>query len=396
MAADLPLIFISYANPDRPRVTPYFEHLENCGFNVWIDYKRIVAGQNWDFEIRKALDTAALVVVFFSNNSVDRRGYVQREIKLALDKAEEKLTGDIYIIPVLLDEATEIPGQVESIQCVKAWKDDSHDAIKNAINHQLAAIGIEVRAAQERANLTWTQTLYKEAWKGLPGYEVELKLLRFSSTEYSNLEDINLILHGELVSLLVEMRKAKFIQEPDRMSFGQNEYWRTNTLSAYSIDPIITHRILSIHYNIHTCNAGAAHPYAYFKTYAFFLDPVVRIQSLKDIFDDPSEEALKVLQSSVREQLLVPKSPTENEEPISLDPHWVEEGTKDWKNFHAFVFKKDGIEILFAPYEVDCYAGGPHSVMLSYQRLLSLMRIEYLHALDLPYWEKGRNKGNSV
>jgi hypothetical protein len=261
MTSDAPLIFISYANPDRSRVTPYFEDLENRGFNVWIDYKRLVAGQNWDFEIRKALDAAAVVVVFFSNNSVDRRGYVQREIKLALDQAEEKLAGDIYIIPVLLDQAAQIPDQVKSIQCVKAWEDDSHDAIKNAINHQLSAIGIEVRAAQERANLTWTQIIYKEAWKGLPGYEVELKVLRFSSTEYLNIEDINVILYGDLVLLLTDARKAKFSQETEGMSFGQNEYWRTNTLSAYPIEPIITGRILSIHYNIYTCNAGAAHPY---------------------------------------------------------------------------------------------------------------------------------------
>jgi hypothetical protein len=82
MTSDAPLIFISYASPDRARVTPYYEDLENRGFNVWIDYKRLLAGQKWDFEIRKTLDAAALVVVFLSNNSVDRRGYVQREIKL--------------------------------------------------------------------------------------------------------------------------------------------------------------------------------------------------------------------------------------------------------------------------------------------------------------------------
>ncbi len=236
---------------------------------------------------------------------------------------------------------------------------------------------------------TWTQAVLKESWKGLPGYEIELKVLRFSSTEYLNIEDVNTILHGDLVLLLTEARKAKFRQESDWMSFGRNEYWRTNTLSAYPLEPIITGRILSIHYNIYTCQAGAAHPYAYFKTFAFFLDPIVRIQSLEEIFDEPSNEALKVLQSSVREQLLAPKFAVEREESWSLDPEWVERGTNAWENFRAFVFKKDGIEILFAPYEVSCYAHGPQSVVVSYKLLLSLMRMEYLHALDLPFWEKG-------
>ena len=355
-----------------------------------------MAGQKWDFEIRKTLDAAALIVVFFSNSSVNRRGYVQREIKLAIDKAEEKLPGDIYIIPVILDKDTQIPAQFKSIQCVKAWEDNSRDAIKDAINHHLSAIGVEVRAAQERANLAWTQAIYKESWNGLPGYEVELKVLRFSSTEYLNVEDINAILYGDLVILLTEARKAKFKQESGWLSFGQNEYWRTNTLSAYPQEPTITGRILSIHYNIYTCQAGARHPYAYFKTFVFFLDPIVRIQSLEEIFDEPSNEALKVLQSSVREQLLAPKFAVEGEESWSLNPAWVERGTNAWENFHAFVFKEDGIEILFAPYEVSCYADGPQSVVVSYKPLLSLMKMEYLHALDLPFWEKGQKQANSV
>ncbi len=396
MTSDAPLIFISYASPDRARVTPYYEDLENRGFNVWIDYKRLLAGQKWDFEIRKTLDAAALVVVFLSNNSVDRRGYVQRELKLAIDKAEEKLSGDIYIIPVILDQDTQIPAQFKSIQCVKAWEDNCYDAIKNAINHQLSAIGVEVRAAQERASLAWTQTIYRESWKGLPGYELDLKVLRFSSAEYFNIEDVNAILYGDLVLLLTEARKAKFRQENGHISFGRADYWRTNTLSAYPLEPIITGRILSIHYNIYTCQAGAAHPYAYFKTFVFFLDPIVRIQSLEEIFDEPSSEALKELQSSVREQLLAPKFSVEREESWSLDPQWVERGTNAWEDFSAFVFKKDGIEILFAPYEVSCYALGPQSVLVSYKLLLNLMRIEYLQALDLPFWEKGRKQDDCV
>jgi hypothetical protein len=69
-----------------------------------MDYKRVKAGQHWDFEIRRALDKAAIIVVFISNNSIDRRGYVQREIKLALEKAEEKLIGDIYELSLNLGD----------------------------------------------------------------------------------------------------------------------------------------------------------------------------------------------------------------------------------------------------------------------------------------------------
>ena len=85
-----------------------------------MDSKRLKVGQNWDFEIRRELDKAAIIVVFISNNSVDRRGYVQREIKLALSKADEKLPTDIYIIPILLDDDAQIPEQIKHIHCVRA------------------------------------------------------------------------------------------------------------------------------------------------------------------------------------------------------------------------------------------------------------------------------------
>ena len=91
MVADSQTVFLSYASPDRERVTPYFDWLVSRGFDVWLDCKRLKAGQDWNFEIRRELEKAAIIVVFISNNSVDRRGYVQREIKLALDQAEPKI-----------------------------------------------------------------------------------------------------------------------------------------------------------------------------------------------------------------------------------------------------------------------------------------------------------------
>jgi hypothetical protein len=60
MAPELQTVFISYASPDRARVTPYCDRLESRGISVWMDYKRVKSGQHWDFEIRRALDKAAI------------------------------------------------------------------------------------------------------------------------------------------------------------------------------------------------------------------------------------------------------------------------------------------------------------------------------------------------
>jgi TIR domain len=225
MPDDAQTVFLSYASPDRDRVGPYADALESHGFNVWVDYKRLKAGQNWNFEIRRELEKAAVIVVFISNNSVDRRGYVQREIKLSLDKAEEKLVGDIFIIPVLLDEDTPIPDQIRHLQCVNASEPDHLRAIIEAINHQLRAIGTEVRAVQDRASLSWSETRHKESWDGLPGYEAEFNLLQFSSIDHPHIGDISTFIRGQLSDLIMEQRRVKFQQNNDFLTFGKSKFF---------------------------------------------------------------------------------------------------------------------------------------------------------------------------
>ena len=102
-------VFISYATPDRDRVIPYYNWLRERGLDAWIDCRSIRPGQNWDFEIKRALDKSSFVVAFISSNSYNRRGYVQRELKIALNNLSEKLVDDIYIVPVIFDDDVGIP-----------------------------------------------------------------------------------------------------------------------------------------------------------------------------------------------------------------------------------------------------------------------------------------------
>ena len=97
------LIFVSYARPDRERVLPFVSALRARGFDVWMDFRDLKPGQDWRFEIERAMDEADIILAFVSVNSVDHRGFVQRELRSALDRANEKLIDDIYLIPVVTD-----------------------------------------------------------------------------------------------------------------------------------------------------------------------------------------------------------------------------------------------------------------------------------------------------
>jgi len=57
-------------------------------------------------EIEKAVEVADAIIVCLTKNSINKEGYVQREIRIALDYADYKPEGTLFIIPVRLEECT--------------------------------------------------------------------------------------------------------------------------------------------------------------------------------------------------------------------------------------------------------------------------------------------------
>jgi hypothetical protein len=69
-----------------------------------LDEEDLLPGQEWAQEIPRALKNSDFILIFLSRTSVARRGYVQREMKMALDAWEELPVGTIHTIPVRLDD----------------------------------------------------------------------------------------------------------------------------------------------------------------------------------------------------------------------------------------------------------------------------------------------------
>lgn len=377
------LIFLSYASPDKDRALHIYDALKSAHLNVWIDDKNLLPGQNWDFEIKRALDKSDCIVILVSNHSFNKRGYVQREIKIALDKLSEKLVDDIYIIPVLLDDDVLLPEQLKHIQSIKISDKDSYQKIRNAIKYQLDKLGKASQEMQREKDVYWTYEEKTETWDGLPGYSVELQIPTFHSTKYANLSDIGEHIRGHFILSLLEHRSIKLSQMPEFYNYGQNRFYRTNTYDAHCREPIIKGKVLSIQYAVHWYGAGAAHPNSHFMTFSYVLEPLFFVQFLQSIFADPLK-ALSVIQTSVRRQLyknLVKENPNPDE--VSSTKERIDDGTKSWKDFQSFVFADDGIELFFPPYQVASYADGTHFATVQYGELLALMRSEYKAALSL-------------
>lgn len=108
-----PIVFLSYAKEDRRRVLNIYRGLRRAGLNPWMDAppkpwqkEGIRPGCEWDTEIRERIGQAKVILLFLSGQSVTKRGYVQREYRLALNLALERPPGSISLVPILLEPCT--------------------------------------------------------------------------------------------------------------------------------------------------------------------------------------------------------------------------------------------------------------------------------------------------
>jgi hypothetical protein len=101
-------IFICYAREDEQSanklasdLSPVLE-IENI--KVWIDKDALLGGEKWRISIPSTIKNSLAFLLIMSKESVDKRGYVQKELRYALDKLDELPESDIFIIPVRLEE----------------------------------------------------------------------------------------------------------------------------------------------------------------------------------------------------------------------------------------------------------------------------------------------------
>ncbi len=109
-------VFISYAKEDKEFAEKLHNDLQKKGISVWWDKKRLLAGQDWQVMIRKAIKNSHYFLSLISSNSINKKkGYAQKELKIALELYEES---EIEIIPVILDDSKLTDSRINKFQWV--------------------------------------------------------------------------------------------------------------------------------------------------------------------------------------------------------------------------------------------------------------------------------------
>jgi len=97
-------IFISYAEQDRDTARRLYDDLRNDGIKLWFDEEELLPGQDWKLIIADVIRKSRYFIALLSSKSLTTRGFVQKEMKIALEVLDEFPVNDIFIIPVRIDD----------------------------------------------------------------------------------------------------------------------------------------------------------------------------------------------------------------------------------------------------------------------------------------------------
>lgn len=134
-------VFLCHSSGDKPTVRGIYRLLIQHGFAPWLDEKDIIPGQDWQATISEAVRTCDVVVVCLSRDSISKEGYVQKEINFALNAAEEKPPGAIFLIPARLEEVN-VPQRLARWQWVDLFQDAGFAKLIIALNSRAKSLGI--------------------------------------------------------------------------------------------------------------------------------------------------------------------------------------------------------------------------------------------------------------
>jgi hypothetical protein len=125
-------VFLCHSSGDKEAVRALYRRLREDDIEPWLDEEEILPGQDWEHEIAKAVRTVDAVIVCLSRESVSKTGYVQKEIRFALDKADEQPEGVIFIIPLKL-EPCEVPYRLHRWHWVNYFESQGYERLLRAL-----------------------------------------------------------------------------------------------------------------------------------------------------------------------------------------------------------------------------------------------------------------------
>jgi len=136
-------VFLCHATEDRPATRELYQKLAaEPWIQPWMDMEDLLPGQDFDLEIYKALRDSDAILICLSQTSVTKSGYLNKEIRRALDTADEKPEGAIYIIPVKFDDCMPSFEKLKKYQWVNYFEPGAYERLSKSLRIRAEALKI--------------------------------------------------------------------------------------------------------------------------------------------------------------------------------------------------------------------------------------------------------------
>ncbi len=99
-----PRVFINYAREDTEAARRLYRDLKREGVEVWLDQEDLLPGQQWKKSIQRAIENSRYFIALISRASINKRGFVQKEMRQALEVLEQFPASETYLVPVRLED----------------------------------------------------------------------------------------------------------------------------------------------------------------------------------------------------------------------------------------------------------------------------------------------------
>jgi outer membrane protein assembly factor BamD (BamD/ComL family) len=136
-------VFLCHASGDKLPVHDLYKRLVAEGVDAWLDREKLLPGQDWGVEIPRAVRESDVVVICLSNKSITKEGYIQKEIRFALDSAEEKPEGTIFLIPARLEDCL-VPERLDRWQWVDLYEENGFVKLLRSLKLRADKVGATI------------------------------------------------------------------------------------------------------------------------------------------------------------------------------------------------------------------------------------------------------------
>ncbi len=124
--------FLCHSHSDREAVHVLWSRLKRDGVNAWLDKEKLLPGQNWEYEIRKAILKSEVIIICLSQGFNKQKGFRHEELKIALQKANVIPDNEIFIIPVRLEEC-DMPESLRHLHRVDLFEAGGYKKLLRAL-----------------------------------------------------------------------------------------------------------------------------------------------------------------------------------------------------------------------------------------------------------------------